>query len=231
MILHGNNLFRKKVVNKSDNELSCHFNWLLNLKGLLHVYFRSVTDAFHVVNNTGWKEASDRRWASFWVFWLETSLPVARLKSTTSFWISKVSTTSILAWKRRLLIVIFACWIFSFFPAFRLLPDNDETWQNVVRYRDQRSTFALENHSLLIEFLDAQPSDIERETFEAVQRVLKNSESILEEIQCYKGAGKEIREAISAPTEECQRKAYLTVAPLVAKLKRFYEFSLELGER
>jgi hypothetical protein len=78
-------------------------------------------------------------------------------------------------------------------------------------------------------FSDAQPSDIERETFEAVQRVLKNSESILEEIQCYKGAGKEIREAISAPTEECQRKAYLTVAPLVAKLKRFYEFSLELG--
>lgn len=77
---------------------------------------------------------------------------------------------------------------------------------------------------------DAQPSDIERETFEAVQRVLKNSESILEEIQCYKGAGKEIREAISAPTEECQRKAYLTVAPLVAKLKKFYEFSLELGE-
>lgn len=79
-------------------------------------------------------------------------------------------------------------------------------------------------------FADAQPSDSERETFEEVQRVLKNSESILEEIQCYKGAGKEIREAISAATEECQRKAYLTVAPLVAKLKRFYEFSLELGE-
>lgn len=77
---------------------------------------------------------------------------------------------------------------------------------------------------------DAQPSDIERDTFEAVQRVLKNSESILQEIQCYKGAGKEIREAISAPTDECQRRAYLTVAPLVAKLKRFYEFSLELGE-
>lgn len=76
---------------------------------------------------------------------------------------------------------------------------------------------------------DAQPSENERETFEAVQRVLKNSESILQEIQCYKGAGKEIREAISAPTEEYQRKAYVTVAPLVAKLKRFYEFSLELG--
>lgn len=99
-------------------------------------------------------------------------------------------------------------------------------------------SYTVEIHKIYIEFdkislfylfLDAQPSDIERETFEAVQRVLKNSESILEEIQCYKGAGKEIREAISAPTEECQRKAYLTVAPLVAKLKRFYEFSLELG--
>lgn len=88
----------------------------------------------------------------------------------------------------------------------------------------------LSNDSALYRISDAQPSDLERETFEAVQRVLKNSESILEEIQCYKGAGKEIREAISAPTEECQRKAYLTVAPLVAKLKKFYEFSLELGE-
>lgn len=95
----------------------------------------------------------------------------------------------------------------------------------------KRKLFLKNKRGFLIEFfLDAQPSDIERETFEAVQRVLKNSESILEEIQCYKGAGKEIREAISAPTEECQRKAYLTVAPLVAKLKRFYEFSLELGE-
>lgn len=79
-------------------------------------------------------------------------------------------------------------------------------------------------------FADAQPSDNERETFEAVQRVLKNSESILEEIQFYKGAGKEIREAISVPTQECQLKAYHAVTPLVAKLKRFYEFSLELSK-
>lgn len=42
--------------------------------------------------------------------------------------------------------------------------------------------------------LDAQPTDGEQETFEEVQRVLRNSEPILEEIQCYKGAGKEIRE-------------------------------------
>ncbi|TGZ57424.1 CYFIP-related Rac1 interactor B isoform X1 [Temnothorax americanus] len=94
--------------------------------------------------------------------------------------------------------------------------------------RDESTCCTPQKYDVFLDFENAQPSDLERETFEAVQRVLKNSESILEEIQCYKGAGKEIREAISAPTEECQRKAYLTVAPLVAKLKRFYEFSLEL---
>ncbi|XP_053999007.1 CYFIP-related Rac1 interactor B isoform X2 [Hylaeus anthracinus] len=94
--------------------------------------------------------------------------------------------------------------------------------------RDESTCCTPQKYDVFLDFENAQPSDIERDTFEAVQRVLKNSESILEEIQCYKGAGKEIREAISAPTEECQRKAYLTVAPLVAKLKRFYEFSLEL---
>ncbi|XP_011315038.1 protein FAM49B [Fopius arisanus] len=94
--------------------------------------------------------------------------------------------------------------------------------------RDESTCCTPQKYDVFLDFENAQPSDNERETFEAVQRVLKNSESILEEIQCYKGAGKEIREAISAPTEECQRKAYLTVAPLVAKLKKFYEFSLEL---
>jgi hypothetical protein len=47
---------------------------------------------------------------------------------------------------------------------------------------------------VVLMFLDAQPTDGEQETFEEVQRVLRNSEPILEEIQCYKGAGKEIRE-------------------------------------
>ncbi|XP_015510970.1 CYFIP-related Rac1 interactor B [Neodiprion pinetum] len=94
--------------------------------------------------------------------------------------------------------------------------------------RDESTCCTPQKYDVFLDFENAQPSDNERETFEDVQRVLKNSESILEEIQFYKGAGKEIREAISAPTDECQRKAYLAVAPLVAKLKRFYEFSLEL---
>ncbi len=77
---------------------------------------------------------------------------------------------------------------------------------------------------------DAQPTESERQTFEEVQQVLRNSESILNEIQCYKGAGREIREAIANPNDEFQSKAWAAVLPLVSKLKRFYEFSLELGK-
>ncbi|KAG8224467.1 hypothetical protein J437_LFUL003190 [Ladona fulva] len=57
---------------------------------------------------------------------------------------------------------------------------------------------------------------------------MEKSESVLEEIQSYKGAGKEIREAISSPTEEARQKAWAAVIPLVAKLRRCYEFSMEL---
>ena len=42
------------------------------------------------------------------------------------------------------------------------------------------------------------------------------------------GAGKEIREAIADPSPECQEKAWNTVIPLVEKLKRCYEHSLQL---
>jgi CYRIA/CYRIB Rac1 binding domain len=41
---------------------------------------------------------------------------------------------------------------------------------------------------------DAQPTENEQKTFAIVQKVLKNSETILDELQQYKGAGKEIRE-------------------------------------
>lgn len=66
--------------------------------------------------------------------------------------------------------------------------------------------------------------------YEHVQKVLHNSESILMELQCYKGAGKEIREAIVMATEKSQLHAWQAVLPLVDKLKRFYLFSMELGK-
>lgn len=44
------------------------------------------------------------------------------------------------------------------------------------------------------------------------------------------GAGKEIREAIADPSPEVQERAWSVVLPLVEKLKKCYEFSMELEQ-
>lgn len=86
-----------------------------------------------------------------------------------------------------------------------------------------------------------------------VNAVLEEAQGVLAELQSYTGAGQEIREvgaaqppaarpaawgnpaalpqAIQNPGDlRLQERAWSAVCPLVAKLKRFYEFSLRLGE-
>lgn len=67
-----------------------------------------------------------------------------------------------------------------------------------------------------------------------MEAVLRRAQSVLEALQEYKGAGKEIREAIASAGagsgEDAQQKAWSAVAPLVAKLRDFYEFSGQLGK-
>uniref|UniRef100_A0A7M4EEG8 CYFIP related Rac1 interactor A n=1 Tax=Crocodylus porosus TaxID=8502 RepID=A0A7M4EEG8_CROPO len=76
---------------------------------------------------------------------------------------------------------------------------------------------------------DAQPTDGEREVWNQISAVLQDSESMLADLQSYKGAGQEIREAIQNPNDiQLQEKAWNSVCPLVVRLKRFYEFSLRL---
>lgn len=87
--------------------------------------------------------------------------------------------------------------------------------------------------SLLIAgfFVDASPTELEKEVFEVVKEVLAAAPEILRELQEYKGASEEIREAIANPrNEEMQEYAWAAVLPLVAKLKKFYEFSIQLGK-
>uniref|UniRef100_T1JF15 CYRIA/CYRIB Rac1 binding domain-containing protein n=1 Tax=Strigamia maritima TaxID=126957 RepID=T1JF15_STRMM len=82
---------------------------------------------------------------------------------------------------------------------------------------------------IFVDFENAQPTDSERETYESAESVLRNSVEILLELHQYKGAGNEIREAIANPRSgNLQERAWQVVIPLVSKLKRFYEFSLEL---
>nr|XP_018916474.1 PREDICTED: protein FAM49B-like [Bemisia tabaci] len=94
--------------------------------------------------------------------------------------------------------------------------------------RDESNCCSYQKYDVFLDFENAQPTPDERLVYMEVQSVLEQCDIILDEIQCYKGAGKEIREAITTPTEECQLRAWKTVMPLVAKLKRFYLFSTDL---
>ncbi|XP_057268539.1 CYFIP-related Rac1 interactor A-like isoform X1 [Pezoporus wallicus] len=76
---------------------------------------------------------------------------------------------------------------------------------------------------------DAQPTAAETAVWNPVNAVLEEAQAVLAELQSYTGAGQEIREAIQNPADpRLQERAWGAVCPLVAKLKRFYEFSLRL---
>ncbi|KAM6087664.1 LOW QUALITY PROTEIN: CYFIP-related Rac1 interactor B [Chlamydotis macqueenii] len=88
--------------------------------------------------------------------------------------------------------------------------------------------------NFFLDFENAQPTESEKEIYNQVNVVLKDAEGILEDLQSYRGAGHEIREAIQHPNDDkLQEKAWGAVVPLVGKLKKFYEFSqrLEAGLR
>uniref|UniRef100_A0A3B4AI40 CYRIA/CYRIB Rac1 binding domain-containing protein n=1 Tax=Periophthalmus magnuspinnatus TaxID=409849 RepID=A0A3B4AI40_9GOBI len=83
--------------------------------------------------------------------------------------------------------------------------------------------------NFFLDFENAQPTDAERAVWDQVDAVLKDARGILDELQAYKGAGQEIREAIQNPNDEAlQEQAWAAVVPLVGKLKKFYEFSQRL---
>lgn len=88
----------------------------------------------------------------------------------------------------------------------------------------------IENYPhFFLDFENAQPTDGEREIWNQVNAVLQDSESILTELQAYKGAGQEIRDAIqNSGDDQLQDRAWNSVCPLVGRLKRFYEFSIRL---
>lgn len=88
-----------------------------------------------------------------------------------------------------------------------------------------------DNPRVYIDFEDAQPTDEEREVFDRTADILKELDSILEDVQKYSGAGEEIRQAITASRDnDLQQRAWAAVCPLVARLKKYYEFSIKLDK-
>ncbi|KAH9419553.1 Protein fam49b, partial [Dermatophagoides pteronyssinus] len=77
----------------------------------------------------------------------------------------------------------------------------------------------------------AQPTESEQMTYTVVDNTLNDAAKILADLQTYKGASAEIRQAIDNPhNKELQLKIWNTVVPLVNRLKHFYEFALRLDE-
>ncbi|KAF7646681.1 hypothetical protein LDENG_00183840, partial [Lucifuga dentata] len=83
--------------------------------------------------------------------------------------------------------------------------------------------------NFFLDFENAQPSLAETDVWDEVNKVLTEAQVVLEDLQTYRGAGEEIRQAIQSPgVAGVQEKAWSAVLPLVVKLKTFYEFSQKL---
>jgi len=86
-----------------------------------------------------------------------------------------------------------------------------------------------DSENIFIDFENALPTPEEQTAWEAVNKVLEKSESVLKDLKDYHGASEEIRTAIGNPRNNAlQDIAWNIVLPLVQRLKGFYEFSLEL---
>lgn len=52
--------------------------------------------------------------------------------------------------------------------------------------RDDSNCCTQKNYDVFLDFENAAPTETERDVFDEVDRVLRESEAVLEEIQCYK---------------------------------------------
>lgn len=85
-------------------------------------------------------------------------------------------------------------------------------------------------YDIFLDFENAQPTETEKDVYQKVNEVLSVADTILQDLQHYKGAGEEIRDAIQNPHNiEAQDAAWQSVCPLVARLKRYYEYSQDLA--
>lgn len=94
--------------------------------------------------------------------------------------------------------------------------------------RDDSNCCTPQKYDLFLDFENGEPSPSELGTYEEVKKVLESADGILTELALYKGAGREIREAITTPTDETIAAAWVVVVPLVTRLKAFYFFSLDI---
>lgn len=65
--------------------------------------------------------------------------------------------------------------------------------------RDDSNCCAAKSYDVFLDFENAAPTDTEREVYDEVERVLKESEVVLEEIQIYKVSASQTRFRVKSP--------------------------------
>ena len=103
---------------------------------------------------------------------------------------------------------------------------------NILRLlsRDGDSCCSMpKSGDLFVDFENAKPTEDEAELYNDAESILARSGSVLADLQSYKGASKEIRQAIMMASPESEAAAWAAVLPLVQKLRSFYLFSKELN--
>ena len=85
------------------------------------------------------------------------------------------------------------------------------------------------NQEIFLDFENALPSHPQEQIlYQRADNLLNEASGILKDLSEYRGASKEIREAIGKPCEASERAAWAALEPLVFKLRNFYVFSLEM---
>jgi len=83
--------------------------------------------------------------------------------------------------------------------------------------------------SLVINFVNAQPTESEKETYDEAEAFLKDCETLLEQLKSFKVAEAETKAAMSKPSPETEKIAWDAVVPNMFKLKEFWDFSKRMG--
>lgn len=83
--------------------------------------------------------------------------------------------------------------------------------------------------SLVINFVNAQPTESEKETYDEAEEFIKDSDNFIEQLKSFKVAEAETKMAMSKPSPETERKAWDAVVPNMFKLKEFCDFSKRMS--
>jgi len=84
---------------------------------------------------------------------------------------------------------------------------------------------------IFLDFDNVDPKEEERELYNQISPILAESQTILHELENYKGAAEEIKNSLLNPSDKDIKDAlWETLLPLVATLRKFWQFSSALSK-